>query len=376
MAKLPRAIFLFSVFLWCGLVIFSCKTAGPAVPSSVSLNNTAFTLIVGRTETLTATVNPANAVNKDIIWSSDKSEVATVDETGKVTAMAVGTATITVTTVEGEKRANCTVTVQLINLVKINGGKFIMGSPATEYGSFNDEHPQQEITLSGFSMGEHLITQRQWEIVMGDTPSEYKGSNLPVEQISWYDALVFCNKLSIMGELGPAYRIGGSTNPADWGAIPKDISARWNAVQIVDGSNGYRMPTEAQWEYACRAGTTTPFYTGANLTTSQGNYDGRYPYHNNAKGVTRDRTVPVGSFAPNEWGLYDMHGNVWEWCWNWYGPYVAGPKTDPLGAATGTYKVARSGAYNNRGQNLRSAARGSSDPSFRGSNIGLRVVLP
>jgi formylglycine-generating enzyme required for sulfatase activity len=376
MAKLSVAVFSFSFFLLCGLVIIACGSSGPAAPASVSLNNKTLTLIAGKTETLVATVSPANAVNKDIIWSSDKPDVVSVDEKGVIHANTVGTAVITVTTVDGQKTANCTVTVQLITMVRIDGGKFTMGSPATEYGSFTDENPQQEVTVSAFSMGEHLVTQKQWEIVMGANPSEFKGNDLPVEQISWYDALVFCNKLSIMNGFNPAYRIGGSTNPADWGAVPKDDNARWDAVQIVDSSNGYRLPTEAQWEFACRAGSSTPFYTGANLTTVQGNYDGRYPYQNHPKGVNRDRTTPVGSFPPNGWGLYDMHGNVWEWCWNWYGAYVAGPKTDPQGPNVGTYRVARSGSWSNRGQNLRSAARASSAPSFRGSNIGLRVVLP
>jgi formylglycine-generating enzyme required for sulfatase activity len=146
---------------------------------------------------------------------------------------------------------------------------------------------------------------------------------------------------------------------------------------MVAGSNGYRLPTEAQWEYACRAGTGTPFSTGNNITTSQANYDGRGPYNNNAKGENRGKTTPVGrSFAPNAWGLYDMHGNVWEWCWDWYGSYSSGAQTDPGGAVSGYSRVIRGGSWDNYGQYLRSAYRNFDYPYGRSYVIGFRLVCP
>jgi formylglycine-generating enzyme required for sulfatase activity len=374
MKNISIAVSLSIIILGCGFFA-ACTTTGRTV-ASVSLDNAELTLVVGASRSMVATISPAKASNKDVIWVSDETDIATVDENGTVTAIAPGSAVITVTTVDGEKTADCAVTVKFISMVRINGGTFTMGSDAAEVGSFLDERPQHEVTLSDFHIGQYLITQRQWELVMGDNPSEFVGSGLPVEHISWYDALIFCNKLSMRDGLNPAYRIGGSADPATWGPKPTESNARWNAVQIADGANGYRLPTEAQWEYACRAGSTTPFNTGNNITTGQANYDGTSPYNNDPAGEFRQQTTEVGCFAPNAWGLYDMHGNVWEWCWDVHGLYTDAAQQDPQGATSGGSRIARSGSWNNRGQNLRSAARGSSAPSFANQNIGFRVVHP
>jgi formylglycine-generating enzyme required for sulfatase activity len=138
-------------------------------------------------------------------------------------------------------------------------------------------------------------------------------------------------------------------------------------------ANGYRLPTEAEWEYACRAGTAGPFNTGNNVTSDQANYDGDNPYGRNVKGRFRQETTPVGRFTPNSLGLYDMHGNIWEWCWDWYGDY-SGAATDPQGASSGTFRVERGGAWHNHGTFLRSAYRGSFIPPHKGSDLGFRVV--
>jgi len=136
------------------------------------------------------------------------------------------------------------------------------------------------------------------------------------------------------------------------------------------------LPTEVEWEYACRAGTTTPFNTGSNLTTSQANYDGNYPYNNNAKGTYREKTTPVGCFPANAWSLCDMHGNVWEWCWDWYGDYASGAQTDPRGVSSGFNRVLRGGSWGNYGQYLRSACRDGFTPSSSLSHGGFRLAAP
>ena len=134
------------------------------------------------------------------------------------------------------------------------------------------------------------------------------------------------------------------------------------------------LPTEAEWEYACRAGTTTPFSTGDNITTSQANYDGNYPYNNFSKGTNRKSTTDVGSFPPNSWGLYDMHGNVYEWCWDWYGDYSTSAQADPRGPASGSERVIRGGSWEHYGWYVRSAYRSNGDLSSGWSSVGFRVV--
>jgi formylglycine-generating enzyme required for sulfatase activity len=205
-------------------------------------------------------------------------------------------------------------------------------------------------------MGKYEVTQKEYVALMGTNPSNFKGDNLPVEQVTWYDAVNYCNARSRSEGLTPAYTVSGT-----------DVT--WNR-----SANGYRLPTEAEWEYACRAGTTMPFSTGSNITTNQANYDGNYPYNGNAKGIYRQKTTAIGSFAPNAWGLYDMHGNVWEWCWDWYGDYGTAAQTDPLGAVSGALRVLRGGSWFYSGRYARSAYRNYDTPSNRLSNLGFRLV--
>jgi formylglycine-generating enzyme required for sulfatase activity len=235
-------------------------------------------------------------------------------------------------------------------MVLVNGGTFTMGNAP----SLIDRHEydaQHQVTVSSFYMGKYEVTQKEWCELMGTNPSEFKGNSLPVENVSWFDAVNYCNCLSAKEELTPAYTING-----------KEVT--WNK-----SANGYRLPTEAEWEYACRAGTTTRFSTGNDITTDQANYN-----PNDSKGTYRGKTTPVDSFAPNPWGLYDMHGNVTEWCWDWSGPYPSGAQTDPSGASSGEKRVDRGGAFGSYRIRLQSASGGGCDPEAKYDFLGFRLV--
>ncbi|MCL1991848.1 MAG: formylglycine-generating enzyme family protein, partial [Spirochaetes bacterium] len=274
----------------------------------------------------------------------------------------------------------------------IPAGTFTMGSPANEIGRWNNEGQQRQVTISrGFWMGVYPVTQEEWKRVMGSNPSRFNANpaagetqgRRPVEQVSWFDALVFANRLSIMEGLSPAYSIGGSTNPDDWGAVPEtnfwydapdlEALAIWDAVEIVPNSTGWRLPTEAQWEYAARAGTTTAFSNGATDFQNQASVDGIGWFSFNSGSMTRE----VGLKNANPWGLHDIHGNVWELCWDRYGPYPNQAQTDPTGASSGSGRVNRGGSLAISARYARSANRGHIiDPSFRYYRVGFRLVRP
>jgi len=255
----------------------------------------------------------------------------------------------------------------------VSVGTFTMGSPSAEIGRYNDE-TQWQVTLTGFHMGKYEVTQNQYVAVMGKNPSHFnanadEGENQgrrPVEMVNWYETLVFCNKLSVIDSLTPAYSIGGKTDPDEWGPIPEGDNVIWNSVTIVPGSNGYRLPTEAQWEFACRAGTTTTYNTGEAISDNTGWYSSN----------SKNKTHEVGLKPPNAWGLYDMHGNVFEWCWDTYGTYPTGAQTDPTGASSGSRRVIRGGGWNGSAQVLRSAYRGYPSTYGRGNFLGFRYLRP
>jgi len=345
----------------------------PVAVTGVTLDKSSISLIVGvkETETLTATVAPADATNKAVTWSSsDPSKVTVAD--GVVTAVALGPATITVTTADGGKTASCSVTVvRLVEMVLIPAGTFTMGQTGIDEAT-----PVHSVTLSGFYMGKYEVTQEQWQAVMVSNPSNFNGSDgkepangevqskRPVENVSWYDALVFCNKLSMMEGLSPAYSISNSTNPDDWGSVPTTSYSTWDTVEIVGGSTGYRLPTEAQWEYACRAGTTTVYNTGNTISDNTGWYSIN----------SGSKTHQVGLKPANAWELYDMHGNVWEWCWDWNGSYSSEAQTNPLGASSGSFRVTRGGSYNYSDFYQRSAYRVYEIPNSKYNDLGFRLV--
>ena len=192
-----------------------------------------------------------------------------------------------------------------MKFVWIPPGTFMMGSPANEAGRQKDE-AQHKVTLTkGFYMGMYTVTQEQWQAVMGNNPSFFKGEkNLPVDTVDWNDCQEFIKKLR-----------------------EKDKKL-------------YRLPSEAEWEYCCRAGTTTPFHFGQTISTDQANYNGNFTYGDGKKSVLREKTTAVGSFPANAWGLHDMHGNVYQWCQDWYGNYPQIDVVDPQGPEKGEYTIA------------------------------------
>ena len=234
-----------------------------------------------------------------------------------------------------------------------------------EGGTFQREN--QTVRVSGFSMGRYPVTQKEWTALMGSNPSNFKGDNRPVECVSWYDAVEYCNRLSEKEGLTPAYTI--NKNRRDWNSRSDRDNVQWT-VTLNRNASGYRLPTEAEWEYAARGGNGSPGnyeYSGSN------NVDEVAWYNENSGGSTQE----VGTKKPNSLGLYDISGNVWEWCWDWYGDYVSGSQTDPLGAASGVGRVLRGGSWIHYGQFARSACRDVIDnPSNRSYMIGFRLVRP
>jgi len=212
----------------------------------------------------------------------------------------------------------------------------MMGSPEGEKNR-QDNETQHEVTLTkGFYLGKHEVTQAQWEKVMGTNPSKLKGATLPVEQVSWDDAMQFCQKLTQLEK--------------EAGRMPEGYT--------------YTLPTEAQWEYACRAGTKTAYSFGDVITPKQANYylgDGN--------------TTPVGTYPANAWGFHDMHGNVLEWCLDWYGSYPSVSVSDPVGPSVGSTRVDRGGSWDSLARDMRSANRSRNTPVYRISILGFRLSL-
>ncbi|WP_442932885.1 formylglycine-generating enzyme family protein [Microcoleus sp. herbarium13] len=246
----------------------------------------------------------------------------------------------------------------ILDMVAIPGGSFVMGSPDTEAERFDNEGPQRTVNIPPFFMGKYEVTQAQYQAVMGNNPAFFKGAKRPVELISWDEAVKFCQKLS------------------------------------QKTSKTCRLPSEAEWEYACRAGTTTPFYFGETITPDLVNYDGNVSYGAAPKGLYREQTTDVGSFPPNAFGLYDMHGNVWEWCADpWHDNHEGAPSDGRVWDGSSNYnryqtydllvnikndyrtRLLRGGSWNFDPAHCRSAIRDFSNaPDHANEYIGFRVV--
>ncbi|WP_239060764.1 formylglycine-generating enzyme family protein [Bacteroides sp. 519] len=215
-------------------------------------------------------------------------------------------------------------------MIHIEGGTFTMGASEQSRDSYDDEYPVHQVTLNSYSIGKYEVTQLQWKQVMGSNPSYFKGDNLPVENVSWDDVQKFINKL--------------------------------NALT----GKKYRLPTEAEWEYAARGGNKSQRYeySGSHSISDVGWYTDN-----------SNNTHAVGTKSPNELGIYDMSGNVWEWCADWYGAYNSNAQTNPKGPATGSDRIYRGGSWDDYARYSRVSYRGSSTPDFRSSYLGFRLAL-
>jgi uncharacterized protein (TIGR02996 family) len=249
-----------------------------------------------------------------------------------------------------------------MRFVLIPPGTFLMGSPDDEDGRNAAEGPVHEVEISRpFYLGTHPVTQAQWRAVMGDNPSHFcatgggkdsvKGmstDDFPVESVSWEDVAVYLDRLS---------------------ALEKESEA----------GRKYRLPSEAEWEYACRGGAAfyQVFHFGNSLSSKQANFSGNDPYGGADKGLYLERTCKVGSYPANAFGLHDLHGNVWEWCNDWYARdyYASSPRRDPLGPSEGSGRVIRGGSWADDGQGCRSAHRGDYAPAYRNDYLGFRLAL-
>lgn len=441
------------------MLAFSCKGAvkpgeRTIAVTGVSLNKTELSLVVGSNETLTATVEPATATNKAATWKSSKPAIAEVDETGKVTAKQVGTATITVTTKDGGKTAICevkvlalyfityelnggtdnggnpasyTVETDTITLKPVNKANHIFfgwyekadfsGSPVTEIrkGSHGDKELYAQlieikmidiaavtdvcigddsksnnkvhtVSLTAYRIGETEVTQELWKAVMGKNPSFFDNTGTkklwetttfdtspasgevqgkrPVEQVSWYDCIVFCNeltkKVAELGEDQCVYSVDGHT-------YTKEDAEKQKVPEMDMSKKGFRLPTEAEWEWAAKGGKEDK-WAGTDEETQLVNYTW-YSVNGNK------RTHEVKKKAANGYGLYNMTGNVWEWCWDIYSDTPAGGKTDPTGAASGDKRIERGGNFDSRAGVAFRATRHYVQPNnLRAYYRGLRLV--
>jgi len=316
-------------------VLISCNDDSSI--TGIKIDKEELLLAINGTATLTANLVPLSATNQ-MQWSSSNSSVAVVESNdkavssskGAVTAKSAGTATIKVTTKSGKHIAECIVTVidPQPELILVEGGVFTMG--CTDGEGEDHEFPVHEVTLSSFKMAKYEVTQQQWEAVMGSNPSYFKGVNNPVENVSWNNAQEFIKNL--------------------------------NALT----GKKYRLPTEAEWEYAARGGKQSKGYK----------YSGSDDI-NAVAWYTGNTSQPVGTKAPNELGIYDMSGNVFEMCNDWYGAYTEGAQTNPQGATTGTRRITRGGSHFNFGAyGCRVSYRISLQPGNSGIGIGFRLAHP
>ncbi|MFA6661125.1 MAG: SUMF1/EgtB/PvdO family nonheme iron enzyme [Bacilli bacterium] len=259
-------------------------------------------------------------------------------------------------------------------MILVPGGTFTMGDTNGVGGP--DELPTHIVTLNSFYMGKYEVTQSEWQAVMGSWDSDPYDSGktfgvgelYPVYYASWYAILKYCNLRSMNEGLTPVYTISGSTDPANWGSVPTSSNSTWDAAICNWSANGYRLPTEAEWEYAARGATNTPdyLYSGSDDIHAVAWHDGK----NSPNGSNI-----VGTKAPNTLGIYDMSGNAWEWCWDWYdkGYYGISPTNNPKGSTSGFLRVKRGGSWYFNATYCRVPYRMYGNPSGIDGSVGFRL---
>ena len=259
------------------------------------------------------------------------------------------------------------------NFVLVEGGTFQMGSLSGR----DNEKPMRQVTVKSFYINKYPVTQKEWFDVMGTTIRQQRdmqidrrfasttlygeGGNYPIYYVNWFDAVEFCNKLSEMEGLNPVYTISERTPETGFPVTNAVVTADWNA-------NGYRLPTEAEWEYAAKGGNKS---RPASISREAETLDAEAWHMGNSKGSTN----PVGTKKPNALGLYDMRGNVWEWCYDRYRTYPREAQTDPTGPASGLNRTRRGGAWDSPGRDASSTSRGSDSPANKFFNMGFRLAL-
>jgi len=314
--------------------IATCKKETPDA-NDIKLDKNDLELLAGETATLKAILIPSDA-NKTVSWESSDPTIATVDK-GTITGIAFGTTTITVTSHNGHT-AKCAVLVMQVfepDMIRVDGGKFTMGCTDGDCFSYEDDNreiPSHEVTVSSFSIAKYPVTQKQWRALMGSNPSNCVGEEHPVERVSWQDAQAFIQKLNTLT------------------------------------GKQYRLPTEAEWEYAARGGSQSKGYkySGSNDVNTVAWYDLN----------SGNKSHPVGLKEPNELKIYDMSGNVWEWCSDWYGKYSDLPQTNPPGPSSGIAHVIRGGTYVIQSQCVRVSMRSGATTNLTNPYIGFRLALP
>ena len=309
-------------------VIMACKKE-PV--DGVKLDQSDLVVAVGKTATLTVTFIPNNANNKKVTWESSDPNIASVDK-GIITGVALGQATITVISNDGGRTAKCRVSIRQPiepEMIKVESGTFTMGCTDSDCSEDCNEEPAHKITLSDFNIAKYPVTQKEWNAIMSNNSVE---NNFPMVNISYTDVQEFIVRLNMLTE------------------------------------KKYRLATEAEWEYAARGGNKSKGYkySGSNNIDEVAWYDGNsgFKYHS------------VGEKLPNELGIYDMSGNVFEWCNDWYDTYTSTQQTNPIGAPTGNYRVFRGGSYYNDAQLARVSSRAFISPNEKLINLGFRLVHP